>query len=96
MTPNRTFRGGERFPPTTVDSGFLLQGLTLRTRACRVGETHRPGRQTLVSTASCGRSYGPGPAFEQPRKLTRAIERATDEAFTVDKPEELLVPVAKY
>ncbi|WP_427115604.1 recombinase family protein [Pseudarthrobacter scleromae] len=33
---------------------------------------------------------------EQARKLTRAIQRATDEAFMADEPEELLARVAKY
>lgn len=33
---------------------------------------------------------------EQSRKLSRAIERATDEAFMADEPEELLLRVAKY
>mgnify|MGYP000391824975 CR=1 FL=1 len=33
---------------------------------------------------------------EQARKLTRAIQRATDEAFMADEPEELLARVARY
>jgi hypothetical protein len=50
-------------------------------------------RSGTTSEAHSQEAERPG---EQARKLTRAIQRATDEAFMADGPEELLMRVARY